>query len=273
MKIYLHEKSIFNDVYWFAFNAFKLSGAELDAFIIYQALKTSKGLFGRNNNYFRTLTEILCTRSYQQILEIKKMYYKLYKMDLTDSICSKMKGSLRTFFYNVLTMSRYPRENYRSIDVRLFTEVIVVSKQRSFYKKNKEKFIEIFSRTNFKDIKNMITYLNEEPNGNITIYLKGILASRLRKCAHSICKSCFNSGQYCMDKEKYFAKCLNKYIRNSNIKGAISIILTRSEIDLADIIMEYQDLYKKGPIDDMLKLWDTKSKFINYFLRPLCQII
>ncbi|KII72910.1 hypothetical protein RF11_12379 [Thelohanellus kitauei] len=227
MNNYMIEKTIFNDMYWFAFNAFKLSGPELDAFIIYQALNSTHGLLERNSYYLDTLMEILCTRSYRQICEIKKMYLKYYNVNLTDSVCSKLKGSLKTFFFNILT-------------------------------KNKDQFIEIFSRINFVDIKDMITYFQEVRNVDITCRLKGILASKLRKCANAI-------SEYCTNKELFFAKCCKEYIRNSNIKGAISIILTRSEIDLSDIIEEYRLRYKIWLIDDIQKLCETSYK-------PLCQL-
>ncbi|KII72424.1 hypothetical protein RF11_03665 [Thelohanellus kitauei] len=76
MKPFMLEKSMLNELYWFTFNAFKLSGPSLDAFFIYNALFPDIGLIFDALKKFHTISEILLTRSYKQICEIKQMYQK-----------------------------------------------------------------------------------------------------------------------------------------------------------------------------------------------------
>ncbi|KII66276.1 hypothetical protein RF11_06689 [Thelohanellus kitauei] len=78
----------------------------------------------------------------------------VYKTDLADILGSKMKGSIKTFFLNILNDERLSNPDFAKIDIRLFTSLY-------YCKKNKEQIIEIFSRRSFKDIRNMIIYFKE----------------------------------------------------------------------------------------------------------------
>ncbi|KII72900.1 hypothetical protein RF11_12367 [Thelohanellus kitauei] len=118
MKPYMFVQSIYNELTRYTFNAFKLSGAGLDAYFLSHILNSNTSFFGKQSIQFKACAEILFTRSYEvsnpmtkanhgDQKKVPNRYMRLIVVhghDLCDSICSKMKGSSRIFFYNVLNV-------------------------------------------------------------------------------------------------------------------------------------------------------------------------
>ncbi|KII72899.1 Annexin D5 [Thelohanellus kitauei] len=258
MKKFMSTQSSKNEIYRFTFNAFKLSGAALDAYFLYIILNPKKRFFGEQPIHINELLEILCTRSYEQIVEIKKNFQKVYGHDLSDSICNKLKGSSKTFFYNVLNMRRYSRPDSYDVDIRFFVDVM-------YYRKNKDKFVEIFSRRSFSDIRKICLNFEEVYGRDIRCQLYVFVKSILQKCALAVCN-------YCLSKNFYFSINLKKYIKKKNINGIIRLILTRSEVDFGSIIREYAFRNNIMPLDAIRPLFNHHKELFERFMTPMLSI-
>ncbi|KII72898.1 hypothetical protein RF11_12365 [Thelohanellus kitauei] len=187
MKPYIFVQSISNELNRYTFEAFKISGPGLDVYFLNNILNPKSSFLGKPSIQLKALAEILCTRSFEQIVEIKKKFFEVYEQDLSDSVCTKLKGSARTFFYNVLNMRRYSVDDSYEVDIQLFTDVI-------FYKKNKKQLIEIFSRRSYSDIRKICLNCMQNFEIDITCKLYVYEKSMIQKCALVVGRFIYNQA-------------------------------------------------------------------------------
>ncbi|KII72884.1 Annexin A1 [Thelohanellus kitauei] len=237
-------------------NALVRSGAELDAFFLYQAYYRDEKASLFRSCYLDTLREILCTRSYGQILEIRQVYFEIYGMELSECVCSKVKGSLKTFFGNIINMPRCKDGSLGNVDIRLFIDM-------SIYRQNKDQFIEMFSRLSFMDIRKLCKVFQKRYEKPLDSIFTGLRQSKLRKCAKTMCN-------YSSDHIGYFAKRLKEYILNDDEFGIIRIIIGRCEIDLHDILLVFKEKYSHLHMKSISKVFSNHLDVYYHIVLPLC---
>ncbi|KII72895.1 hypothetical protein RF11_12362 [Thelohanellus kitauei] len=208
-----------------------------------------------SGNYFQNFTFNAFVRSGAEL----DAYYLYYA-----HICHGLPESRGSLYIEVIQeMPRDMEFNFNEVGVDLFTT-------KTYYKRNKEKFIEIFSRTSFMNIRKMTEHFLLKNKVDICERLGGYFPTLVQKCARSVCKKYFDPGSYCADKNQFFAKRLRKYIVENDLYGIVRIIISRSEIDLYNIIVEYVTRYSRKYIRTICQMFTHESKLYDYLIKILC---
>jgi len=184
-----------------------------------------------------TLIEIMCSRSNAEINSIKEAYKRLYKKNLTEELSSETSGYFKRLLFS---LSQGARNEGDDVDVQSAQQDAqdlleagekswgtdesrfnVVLAQRSF--EQLKLVFQEYSRISKKDIEQAI---KSEMSGDIE---DGMLA--IVRCAES--------------QPKYFASRLYKSMKGAgtNDKALIRAMVSRSEVDLADIKTIFAQTY------------------------------
>ena len=184
-----------------------------------------------------TLIEIMCSRSNDEIKAIKEVYKKLYKKDLAKELQSETSGYFKRLLYSLAQASRNEGDDVNSDDAATNAKALfeagekswgtdesrfnVVMASRSFAQL--EEIFKEYSKISKKDIEGAI---KNEMSGDIQ---DGMLA--IVKCAQH--------------RPAYFAERLYKSMKGAgtNDKALIRLMVTRSEIDLADVKSAFELKY------------------------------
>jgi len=207
--------------------------ADFDAWALHEAMS---GL-GTDES---TLVEIMCSRTNDEIEAIKEAYNRLYDKDLASELKSETSGHFKKLLYSLAQASRNEGEdidpdlaiadaaelfeageNSWGTDESRFN---VVMASRSYLQLNL--IFEEYEKISGKDIEEAI---KSEMSGDLK---DGMLA--IIRCAR--------------DRVSYFAKRLHKSMDGlgTDDQTLIRNIVSRSEVDLADVKEAFQLLYEKS---------------------------
>ncbi|XVE91849.1 hypothetical protein REPUB_Repub01dG0046700 [Reevesia pubescens] len=203
-----------------------------DAYIVKHALR------GTVKDH-KAVTEIICSRTWSQIGQLKRAYFTNVGTNLEDHIESEASGDHKKLLLAFISTSRYEGPEY--------DENLVVDDAKALHKAAKVKFgleektfIRIFSERSRAHLaavsvsyKNMFKKplekaIRDETHKSFEIALKTIL-----RCAES--------------PPKYYAKALRKAMKGLGTADTtlIRIVVTRAEIDMHYIKAEYRKKYGK----------------------------
>ncbi|XP_039606656.1 annexin A1a [Polypterus senegalus] len=228
--------------------------AQYDAYLLKHSMK---GL-GTDED---TLIEILASRTNREIQEICSVYKEEYKTDLDKDITSDTSGDFRTA---LLSLSKGSRTETLSVD-----EDLADKDARALYEAGEKRkgtdcstFINILTSRSgpqlCKTFERYNKYSKNDMAKAIDLELKGDIESlliALVKCAGN--------------KASFFAEKLNQSMKGSGTRDKIliRIMISRSEVDLEDIKVEYRKKYGKTLYQDIAD--DTKGDYEKILL-TLC---
>lgn len=192
----------------------------------------------------QVLVEILSSRSYEELQVIKSAYTKIYTgKDVLKKIKEDTNGEFRTTLMNLIEKNRDSNEKVNEDLAKADARKLLEAGQG---KKGADKavFVEILTSRNYAQLRATFdaykTLAKSDFMDSINEYLKGDLQNALRaivRCAQ--------------DPALFFAEVLEKALDKGNSKIVTRVLVTRSEVDLADIKTQYQK--KTGqPLKDVV---------------------
>ena len=226
-----------------------------DAKCLYKAMK---GL-GTDED---TLIEIICTRPNFFLKGVKQEFKNLYKDDLEKWIEKETSGDLKKILISLLQCNRSenPRQNEEECkkiaedlykggegklgtDETLFRKVFAISSPAELYSINNH-YLNLTS-------KSLKTAVEKEFSGDFKKALQTILDG-------IICPS------------EYFASRVNKAVKGlgTNDKMLVRILVSREELDIPQMRIQYKALVGKEMVDDVV---DDTSGMYQKILKAICE--
>ncbi|XP_030049733.1 annexin A1 [Microcaecilia unicolor] len=207
------------------------------------------------------LVEILVSRSNSEIKAIKEAYKAAFKDDLAKNICSDTSGD---FQKALLALAKGERSENPNVN-----EQLADNDARALYEAGEKKkgtdvavFIDILTSRSFphlrKVFQNYGKYSKHDVNKALDLELKG----DIENCLISIVKCA-------VSKPTFFAEKLYLAMKGSGTrdKALIRIMVSRSEIDMNEIKLQFQRLYGKTLHQAILE--ETKGDYETILL-ALC---
>jgi len=183
------------------------------------------------------LIEIMTTRTNTQIFQLKQAYAQVYKRDLEDHLVSETSGYFKRLLVsmcaggrdesnqtNPLKANQDARQLYRAGEQRLGTD--------------EAQFSAILAAQNFNQLRLVFQEYQNVTGHPIEQAINAEFSGDIRDGLLAIIKSIRNRAAY-------FAELLNQSMKGfgTHDTDLIRIIVSRSEVDLADIKQEYQRMY------------------------------
>ena len=226
-----------------------------DAKCLYKAMKG----IGTDED---TIIEIICTRPNFFLKGVKEEFKKLYKEDLEKWIEKETSGDLKKILISLLQCNRSenPRQNEEECkkiaedlykggegklgtDETLFRKVFAISSPAELYSINNH-YINLTSQS-------LKVAVEKEFSGDFKKALQTILDG-------IICPS------------EYFASRVNKAVKGlgTNDKMLVRILVSREELDIPQMRIQYKALVGKEMVDDVV---DDTSGMYQKILKAICE--
>ncbi|CAI0458252.1 unnamed protein product [Linum tenue] len=209
--------------------------AERDAIALRQAIK-SVPLFDA-----RGVTELICTRTCAQIRQIKQVYSSKWS-SLEDDIKSHASGDHKRLLLAYINTTRYEGPEIDALLVE--SDANFIRKVKAGSSSDEAVLIELFTERSR-------AHLVALRSAYFTMYQKD-----LRMAIKDVTSGSFKNGlsailQCAENPAKYYAKVMRKAMRGlgTHDTAVIRVVVTRAEIDMQEIKVEYQKRFKKPLVD------------------------
>lgn len=213
--------------------------AEFDAKTLYKAMKG----MGTDEE---ALIEIICTRPAADLKLIKDEFQRLYKKDLIKTVESDTSGGFRKLLVSILQCNRSNNPNPNEEQCKQDAHQLYVAGEGKMGT-DEEFFNKIFvTRSPYElgainkwythlSTKVLATSIDKEFSGDIKKALLAILESSISP-------------------SEYFAKVIHKSIKGLGTKDKMLVrtLVSREEIDMTVMRAQYEALFKKKMIDDII---------------------
>lgn len=181
----------------------------------------------------QVLIEILSSRSYEELQVMKSAYTKIYTgKDVLKKIKEDTAGEFRTTLMNLIEKNRDSNEKVKEDLAKTDAKKLFEAGQG---KKGTDKavFVEVLTSRNYAQLRatldayktltksDLMDYINEHLKGDLQNVFRAIV-----RCAQ--------------DPALFFAEVLEKALDKGSSKNVTRVLVTRSEIDLADIKTQYE---------------------------------
>ncbi|XP_063780468.1 annexin A13 isoform X2 [Pseudophryne corroboree] len=226
----------------------------------FDAQELRKAMKGGGTNE-SVLIQILCTRSNQQIRNIKESYKRLFERDLEKDVSSETSQHFKKFLISLLQANRDEgldiNQDLAGQDAKNLYEA-----GQGRWGTEESEFNVVLATRNYMQLRATFKAYEILHGKNIEDVIKSETSGDLKKAYLTIV-------QCIKDCQGYFAKKLYKAMKGAGTEEdvLIRILVTRSEIDLETIKQKYQELYKKS-LADAIKS-DTSGDFCKLLLALL----
>ncbi|XP_068684036.1 uncharacterized protein [Montipora foliosa] len=217
---------------------------------LYDANSLRDAMSGLGTNE-AVLIEILCSRSSEEIQAIKSVFKKVHGRDLIDEIESETSGDLQT---TLIKLAQATRSNSKKVDEnRAYEDAkkLFEAGEKEKWGTNESVFVNILTSRSLSQLnatfeaykyvakKDIMDSINEELTGDFHDSIEAIV-----RCTRNA--------------PLYFAEVLENALGgiSADTKDVIRVVITRSEVDLAEIKTEYQKktgVTLKQVIEDQMK--------------------
>lgn len=234
--------------------ALLMTPAQNDA---YQLMKATKGL-GTDEE---VLTEILATRTNQEIREIKKAFKQEYKQELEEVIKSETSGNYTKILLELLSGGR---DESTRIDNDLVSKdakmLLKLCEQGSGF--NVSTFTDLMTKRSYPHLRKVLETFGKQTDVKLPTVLKKELKGDTENCLIDLAKYAWNTPAV-------FAQKLVKALEKPGTceKTLNRILVSRSEVDLKKIKEVYWNCQQRSLNDDIEK--DTKEHYRKVLL-SLC---
>lgn len=224
--------------------------AEQDAFIVHEAIAGA----GTDEE---ALIEVICTRNNAEIKAMKEAYEKMYKKDMEKAVMGDTSGDFKRLLVSLLTGTR---------DEKGADPELAKKDAEALYKAgegrlgtDESKFNQILCTRSYKHLRLVYQEYKKFSNKSIKDVIKSEMSGDLAKGFVAVVRAS-------KEPERFFAKELYRSMEGAGTRDnkLIRIIVTRSEVDLADIKKEFERIYKKS-LYAMVKD-DTSGDYKNTLL-------
>ncbi len=186
-----------------------------------------------------TLIDIICTKSKQEMLELRYAYKQLYGRDMESEVTGDTSGYFKRFLVSLMTANRsesgpdtqrasqLARELYEAGEKRLGTNEMV--------------FNRIFAAESLLQLRIVCDEYYRMTGHDIEKAIKSEMSGDVENAFLAVARTAQNPA-------RYWAKRLHDTmaVAGTHDHSLIRILVLRSEIDLMDIKLEFQKLYNKS---------------------------
>ncbi|XP_034703657.1 annexin D4-like [Vitis riparia] len=202
---------------------------ERDARLVHEAITKGPQAYG-------LLIEIACTRSSEELLGARIAYQSLFDQSIED-VASRLEGIERKLLVALVSLHRYEGSRVNEGTARLEATTLAIA-VKNVDKKNPiedDGIVRILTTRSKLHLKVVVKYYKEIYGKNIDEDLDTLMS--LKETLQCLCNP-----------QAYFSKVLNDAFKDDvdkNTKEALTrVIVTRSNVDMKEIIEEFDKQYK-----------------------------
>ncbi|XP_034703656.1 annexin D4-like isoform X2 [Vitis riparia] len=202
---------------------------ERDARLVHEAITKGPQAYG-------LLIEIACTRSSEELLGARKAYQSLFVQSIED-VVSRLEGIERKLLVALVSSYRYEGSRVNEGTARSEATTLAIA-VKNVDKKNPiedDGIVRILTTRSKLHLKAVVKYYKEIYGKNIDEDLDTLMS--LKETLQCLCNP-----------QAYFSKVLNDAFKDDadeNTKDALTrVIVTRSNVDMKEIIEEFDKQYK-----------------------------
>lgn len=206
---------------------------EFDARCLRKAMK------GIGTNEVR-LIEILCSRTNQDIKEIKEEYKKVFERDLEEDIIDETSGDLQRILVSLVQGNR-SEDQY--VDPKV-VEADVKDLKKAGTKiigTDESVFNKIIAQRSLCHLKSVFEVYRSDEGQDIESVIAEEMSGDASKAFLSIVR-------FVKDPAEYFATCFHESVQGAGTddERLIQLVVSHCEVDLKDVSSKFMELYKKS---------------------------
>ncbi|CAG4982690.1 unnamed protein product [Colias eurytheme] len=187
----------------------------------------------------KVLVEILCTRTKKEIAEIVETYERLYNRPLAEHMCSETTGDFRRLLTLIVTGAR---DEEAGVDQTRAAEAAqqLYDAGEAKWGTDEEIFNKILAHESFGQLRAIFEAYKNISGRTIEQAIKAEISGELAEALSAIVECVENAAAW-------FAQRLRDSMQGmgTDDRTLIRILVSRAELDLGTIKMEYERLYDK----------------------------
>lgn len=186
------------------------------------------------------LIEILCTKTNQEIKDIKECYEREFGRKLETDVAKETSGDFRGLLVSQCKGDRDESGSVNELQAKTDAAALIKAGEKKFGT-NESVFTAILSGRGFAQLRETFKEYASMSGHEIEVAIKKETSGNLQKGYLAIVG-------YVKDPAAFFAGRLYEAMkgRGTDDDALVRILISRSEIDLATIANRYEALYKKG---------------------------
>ncbi|XP_062521299.1 annexin A7-like [Corticium candelabrum] len=216
--------------------------ALLDQSVVYLARQLRRAMKGLGTDE-SVLVEIICTRNNLELLELKETYNKEFKRDLEKDVRSETSGHFQRLLISLLQCNRDDSETVdQDLAMKEADDLMKAGVQQ--WGTDESVFNKIFATRSPPQLRATFEAYKELSGKDIISAIKSEMSGDLKSGYVAVAESI-------MDRPSYYAGRLYKSMKGlgTDDDTLIRIIVSRSEIDLADIKERFLIIYSQTLAD------------------------
>lgn len=231
--------------------ALLMTPAQFDAYELNRAMR-------RLGTDEEVLTEILATRTNEEIREIKRVYKEEYEVELEEDIIDDTSGDFTTALLALLKAEKDESDDVKEPLVKKDIEILFNAAEHPDGI-DVNVFIDILTSRNHKHLSKTFQKYASEKEVTLPKALDMELKGDIEDCLLDIVKCAWNTPAF-------FAEKLRKAMEGHGTceKTLIRVLVSRSEVDLKKIVEEYRDMYGVRLQDSIVN--DTEGHYKDVLL-------
>ncbi|XP_036356955.1 annexin A6 isoform X1 [Octopus sinensis] len=204
----------------------------------FDATNLNKAMKGLGTNE-KTLIEIICTRTNQQLKEIKEVYKTMFKNSLEDDIAGDTSGHFRNLLISLVQGNRAEKKSFDRNKAKQDAEELYKAGEKK-WGTDESCFNAILCSRSYSQLRAIFQEYILLSQKDIEDVIKSEMSGDLKNSMLAIVQCIRN-------KAMFFASALYKAMKGlgTDDKTVIRIIVSRSEVDMVQIKQEFQKAYKE----------------------------
>ena len=184
-----------------------------------------------------TLIEIMCSRNNDEIKAIKDAYKRLYKKDLAKELQSDTSGSFKRLLFSLAQAGRNEGDDVDPTAAAADAQALLTAGEKS-WGTDESRFNVVLASRSFPQLELIFKEYSRISKKDIEKAIKSEMSGDIEDGMLAIVRCASN-------KPGYFAERLYKSMKGAgtNDKALIRVMVSRSEIDLADVKTIFQAKY------------------------------
>lgn len=214
------------------FKALMLTPAQLDAHDLQDALDG----IGTNE---AALIDICCTKTNAEMNAMKMAYRQMYGRDLERDVGGDVSGYFRRFLVSLITAHRSEAPPNPQRAAQLAAELHSAGEKRMGT--NEMEFNRVFCAESFPQLRLVFEEYQRKTGHDIEKAVKGEMSGDIERAYLAVMRIARNPAQY-------WAKRLHETMQGAGThdRSLVRIMVSRSEIDMMDIKLEFQRMFGKN---------------------------
>ncbi|KAK8385025.1 hypothetical protein O3P69_014531 [Scylla paramamosain] len=207
----------------------------------------------------KALTDILCCRTSEELASIKEHYENRYNKPLDDQLESELSGEFQILMRSLVAADRDQSQTVDAPKAKSDAQMLYDAGVGNKSEDDTEDFITIFNTRSYAQLQETFEEYQRLAGRPIEDAIDTDFSGDMRKGLLAIV-------QRVRDPLGFYAERLNQTMAGpgTDDKALIRIIVSRSEIDLADIKERYKEMYDRELADDVRD--DTSGEYQKLLL-------